>query len=206
MRLAPALAAALSIALAGCGWRAGLPTPEGATSLAVAFPGNDSHLRDLELDFGLALADVALERLALEPAAPADADLVLRGRVLDLRGRGGIRSAENELLEAGVNLRVELELLDRRSGAVLGRAERALEAGFLVPEFSIDPATDGLVLGPESPFRADEANPTRLRLVRNLAEGLILDLFAPPSYETDTPAIDPGAFPDGDGPSLVPEG
>ena len=171
------LLGALLAAAAGCGFRAGLPAPEGARTLAVAWPGNDSRLRDLELEVGLALSRSALERLDLEPATPAEADLVLRGRVVDLRGRGGVRSPDNELLEAGQEIRIVLELEDRRSGQVVGRSERALEAGFLVP---LD----------TSPFRAPEVEPTRARVVRNLAEGLLLDLFAPPAYEEGDPDSD----------------
>lgn len=164
------IALAAALALSGCGWRAGLPNPEGATTLGVAFPGNETRLRDLELEVGLALAEVALERLTLSPAAPSDADLVLRGRILDYRGRGGIRSDGNVLLEAGTEIRVAMELHDRRSGHVLATAERSLEGGFLVDAFT-------------SPFRASDSVPARDRIVRNLAEGLVLDLFAPPSYE-----------------------
>ena len=166
--------------------RAGLPSPEGATTLAVAFPGNETRLRDLEQEVGLALAEAALERLTLAPAAPQDADLVLRGQILDYRGRGGVRSDTNVLLEASTEIRVALELFEPGTGAVIATAERSLEAGFLA-----DPLT--------SPFRPTDSFPARDRIVRNLAEGLVLDLFAPPSYEVSRSAsdaeseLDPGA-------------
>ncbi|QDU68517.1 hypothetical protein [Engelhardtia mirabilis] len=176
------LAAIASLALTACGWRAGLPTPDGARTLGVAFPGNDSWVRDIEVDLGLALSEAALERLSLEPAAADRADLVISGRVDEVRGRAGIRSQDNVLLETGTEILVSFELRDRRSGELLGRSDRSIEAGFLVPEAT-------------SPLRAPELPESRSRVIRNLAEGLILDLFAPPSYEDEASSGQSGPEP-----------
>ena len=157
--------------LAGCGWHAGLPRPLGARSLAVTFPGNDSQLRDLEIDLGQALAEAALDRLSLRLVAPAEADLVIRGRIVDFRRLGGIRAADNELVEAQDEIRVELSLVESATGNELGSASRGLRSGFVT---SIDVA----------PTNAEDEREIQLRLARNLAEGLILELFDPLDYET----------------------
>ncbi|MEO0652022.1 MAG: hypothetical protein AAFZ65_15220 [Planctomycetota bacterium] len=157
--------------LAACGWRAGLPRPVGAQTLAVAFPGNDSRLRDLEVDLGQALAEAALDRLSLRLVAPAEADLVIQGRIYDFRRLGGIRAPDNELVEAQDLIGVELALVETATGNELGTVSRRLWAGFAV---DID----------EAATNAADERETQLRVARNLAEGLILELFDPLTYET----------------------
>jgi hypothetical protein len=164
------LAGCGTLLLAACGWRAGLPVPADARTLAVTFPANDSPLRDLELDFGVALAEAALDRLDLQPEAPEAADLVVRGRVIDFQRRSGIRTPRNRLLETGDEIELELWLVDGRSGATLRTVRRQLESGFAV-ELLVSPA------------RTPEEALARRRVVRNLAEGLLLELFDPLAYE-----------------------
>ena len=165
------LLAALT-ALASCGWRAGLPRPNGAETLGVEFPANDSKLRDLEIDLAQALAEAALDRVSLKPVAPGSADLVMRGRIVDFRRIGGIRRPENDLAESRDTIRLELQLMDRRTGRVLGDTSRAIGAGFVVE-------------ADEAATIARDERAAQLRAARNLAELLILELFDPLAYETD---------------------
>jgi hypothetical protein len=165
------VAAAALGSLAACGWRAGLPRPAGATTLAVAFPGNDTLLRDLEVLLAQALAEAALDRIDLRPVGPGDADLVIRGTLVDFRRGGGVRSPENGLLEARPTIAIRVALVERATGNELARADRTVSAGLLVP-----PDT--------SPTRAPDEFATRERVARNLAESLILELFDPLAYGT----------------------
>ncbi len=157
--------------LVGCGWRAGLAPdlPRDAT-LGVHWLGNDSRVRDLELDLTRALVDAALDRVPLRPEHPARADYVLRGTLLDYRRRSGIRSPQNVLEETGVELLLEVELVRGSSGRVVARSERRLSAGFALDERGLS------IASPTERAQRD-------RVIRNLAEGVVLDLFGPGAYK-----------------------
>jgi hypothetical protein len=157
-----------ALAAAGCGWRAGMPLPNGARTLAIGFAQNDARLPALEVDLTDALHRAALDRLDLAIATGA-ADLRLSARIVDLRRRGGVRSEEARLLEAGVTFVIEVDLVDGASGAVLRSTRRRLTAGYVVGTA-------------ESPATAPEEPLARERLLDNLADGVVLDLFAPLSY------------------------
>ena len=124
------LATAWVFTLAGCGWHAGLESPAGANTLAIRFLANDGPLRDLEVDLTRAISESAIDLVALLPATPETADLVIEGRIVDYRRRGGIRDPENRLLESAVGIQVEAQLVRRSDGAVLSNTSRWLEAGY----------------------------------------------------------------------------
>ena len=161
------LAGLVLAGLAGCGWRAGLEQPAGAETLAIEFLANETKLPDLEIELSRALSRAAVDRLSLVPARPSEADLVVRGRILDLSRRGGIRSPDNVLLESGDRILIETELVRASDGGVLGRSSRWLEAGFVV-ETGFSAAS--------TPSEAV----ARRRVVENLAVGALLDLFGRP--------------------------
>lgn len=97
----------------GCGYSAGIRLPEGTRTVGVEVFGNDSKLRDLEVELQEALAD-AVDRMVHAPLVdPRRADLVLRGRIVSYTQRGGIRSPQNERLETGVNIAIEVQLVRR---------------------------------------------------------------------------------------------
>jgi hypothetical protein len=178
-RSGAALLAAVLALLAGCGgWRAGLSPdlPPDAT-LGVHWLGNDSRVRDLELDMTRALVDAALDRVPLRPDHPARADYVLRGVLQDYRRRPGIRSPGNVQEETGVEILLAVELVRGSSGRVVARSERRLAAGFALDERGLSIA---------SPTERAQ----RERVIRNLAEGVILDLFGPAAYKEDGEASD----------------
>lgn len=164
--LAGALVGAFVALLAGCGWHAGLATPDGARTLGIRFLANDGPLRDLEADLTRAISDSAVELVALLPAEPSSADLVVQGRILDYRRRGGIRDVENRLQESGVGVLLETELVRTLDGEVLATSSRWLEAGY-----AIEPGT--------TPATTPAELTSRRRVVRNLAQGAVLDLFGP---------------------------
>ncbi|MEZ5980040.1 MAG: LPS assembly lipoprotein LptE [Planctomycetota bacterium] len=163
-------AAALALLLtSGCAWHAGLAVPEGARTICIEFAENETRLPDFEIDFTNALHRATLDRVDLDVVGRASADLVMEARLVDLRRRGGIRSAEAELLEGGVTVAVAVDLVDGRTGEVVAHSERGLAAGFVV--------------GPgRSPATAVDEPEARTRVLHNLADGVVLDLFAPLSY------------------------
>lgn len=179
--LSAALALFAALALAACGYRTGLTVPEGAKTVGVEFFGNDGPLRDLEVELQSELAQ-SLERMAhLRLVDPLSADVVVRGRIIDYRRRGGIRSRDNKMLESGVRITVEAELLDPE--------RRYDSAGKLLAPRRLR----GTRTSAESGFRLEEPDgerAARARVLRNLADRLALDLFAEVAYEPRDPGAD----------------
>lgn len=164
-----ALALLAPLALAACSWHVGLSAPPGARSICIEFAGNETRLPEYEIDLTAALHRATLDRLDLHIVPRERADLVMEARLVDLRRRGGVRSPDAELLEAGVTLAVSVALVDGRTGAVLASTERGLASGYVV--------------GPgRSPATAIDEPEARARVLHNLADGVVLDLFAPLSY------------------------
>lgn len=172
-RGAVALLAALVCAAfaAGCGWRTGVggTLPEGGT-VGVQFLDNQTRVPDLEIEVAHVLADALIDRVGLRPEHPTSADYVVRGTIVDYERRSGVRTRDNELLETGVRIEVQVELVRREDGAVLAEATRTLSAGF---------AIDDRGLATDAPAEREQ----RARLLRHLGEGLVLDLFRAPAYK-----------------------
>ncbi len=180
-----ALAAALA---AACGYRTGLTAPEGHQRVGVEVFGNDSKERDLERVFHEELTRSLTRRVDVRLVKVDKADLVLRGEIVDFRRRGGIRSIENELLEAGVQItvRARLERQGPEGVEVLRETSYATDSGF---NFDTPPFNqDGIFLDPRAPPSGHQnvriSNtpgefPARQRVLRNLADRVVLELFAP---------------------------
>jgi hypothetical protein len=111
--LAPLLIALATAWVASCGYDTGIRLPEAIHGLGVEVFGNDSKQRDLEIEVQEALVD-AVERMVHAPLVdPRAADLVLRGRIVNYTRRRGIRNAQNERLETGVLIALEVQLVRR---------------------------------------------------------------------------------------------
>ena len=172
MKSAHALTAlALALAAAACGYTTGFTLPE-SKNVGVAMFGNDSKERDVERQFHGFLAD-SVERLVNAPlVSPTDADYVIDGKVVTYERRGGIRSKDNVLLETGVRITVVGRLLRRSRlpggsadplGEVLRQVTVTDERGYLLEDPLGEPNARELVL-------------------RNIADRLVLDLFADQAY------------------------
>lgn len=146
--------------LASCGYRAGLQLAPEYGSVGVEMFGNDSPVRDVERDLHAALTQVVRDRVSTPLAAPGRAAVVVRGDVLEVRFRGGIRTTGNQLSETGTTIRARAALWDPARGVVV--------AGPVVASAQVGYATD-------SPAGAAEA---RRRVLDNLSERLVLDLMA----------------------------
>ena len=170
--------AALALLAASCGWHAGLAVPDvlapNRTVGVEVFGTNRERVlaRDLEPLLHEELSRAVSDLVSAPLVSPDRADVVVRGRIVDLRRRSGIRRANtgtsgerrNDLLETSLRMVVSAELVDA-SGRVLRPARNAaVSSGYAV-------GLDG-----------EEA--ARARALRHVSETLVLDLFGlvlPPS-------------------------
>lgn len=162
-RLARACAAALALhgASSCAGWRAGLPVAENYASIGVEIFHNESYEPDIEsaVHSELTRAVRDLCDVPLEPASQSQ--VIVRGRVVDYRFRGGVRSRENQLLETGLTITVEATLIDQRTRRPIGPPETASGSiGYPLDE-------------------VDGERTARDRALRHLCDELVLRLFAP---------------------------
>jgi hypothetical protein len=159
------LAAALLLACGlGCGYHAGLLVPEGVGSIGVEIFDNISKVRDLEALVHDHVTESLRSRTDAHLVPPSLAELVIRGRVVEYSRRSGIRNRENELLETGVQIAVEAELVRRRADpeaqeVVLRRIQVEEESGFRLQE-------------PDGELDA------RDRVLRRLGDRIVLELLA----------------------------
>ncbi|MBM3978324.1 MAG: hypothetical protein FJ299_15225 [Planctomycetes bacterium] len=165
-----------ALLLSACGWHASRLSAPGARSVGVELFGIDVlkdrvPLRDLEPAVHAALSRSVSDLVDLPLVESDRADVVVEGRILQYRRRGGIRDKENSLLETGVRVQLEAVLIERRTGAELARSSLALWSGHVVG-------------GPEAERAARE------RALASLADRLVLELFAQTSYEAPTAAGD----------------
>jgi hypothetical protein len=160
MTRAHASAALLLALLAGCGWHAGIEAPPGARSIGIEAVRRNEHVleRGLEPLLTEQLSRSVSDWVALPLASPSQADLVVRGEILDYRRRSGVRNTQNELIETAVFIRAQAELFDRTSGRTSAPVFAQAWSGFALD----DPAQE-------------EA--ARDRALRVIAETLVLDLF-----------------------------
>jgi hypothetical protein len=193
---------------AGCGYSSGLRIPEEeGDRVGIEFFENRTPEPDLEREFHGALSRAVIDLIDADVAAPDRSNLVVRGEILRFQRRSGIRSTDNELLESGIQIQVRCGLWRRRrpGEAVPApppeRRQRTRESiGYdhrrgitYERDFSKQPALGttydpdwiqigsavadmavGYIIG-ESGNEAE----ARARALRNVAEGLVLDLFEP---------------------------
>jgi len=148
--------------LVGCGWHAGLSVPPGAHSVGVEAVRREGAVleRGLEPEMTAALSEAVVDWVGLPLVAPSEADLVVRGVVLDYRRRGGVRNRNNELLETAVLVRASAELYDRRSGTSGPVVTVQQWSGYTLEDSSSE-------------------SEARRRAIRHVANTLILELFEP---------------------------
>lgn len=156
----------LLLLLGGCGYATGRIVPAKVQKVGVEVFENDSMLRDIEVPFHQELSRSIRDLIAVPIVAPGDADVIVRGRILDYRRRDGVRNSDNQLLETSVQILAKAELVNRHTGEIIAT--------------STPPYVDiGYVLN--SPDIGDSPNEpvARERAIVNLTEQIVLDLFAP---------------------------
>lgn len=181
----------LALALAGgCGYSTGVRLPEHIQTVGVEVFGNDSRQRDIEADLQQQLSDAVARLVHARLVPPEQADLIVRGRIVDYARRGGIRSPQNELLETGVRITIEAQLVQRfAQSQVVEGAEPARSD--LPPSPDDDRNTMPRTAQNERVLRPVRATQefgymlaedfgeavARERTLRNLSERVVLDLF-----------------------------
>lgn len=126
-------AVGLHLLLVACGYRVGL-APRGVAGRSVESIGievfdNDSKRPNLERELHVALSSAARRWADARLVAPSSAELVVRGRIVEVRRTEGIRTPQNELLESGEVVRLEGELYDVRARRVVRRAVAGVRVG-----------------------------------------------------------------------------
>jgi hypothetical protein len=155
--------AALLLLASACGWHAGLQAPQGARSVGVAVVERQGQVleRGLEPLLTDAISEAVVNWVDLPLADPGEADLVVQTELLEYRRRGGVRTADNELLETAVFVRASAVLFDTRTREVIGTPVVAQQwSGYALDDVANE----------------DDA---RDRALRNVAASLVLELFAP---------------------------
>ncbi|NOT30249.1 MAG: hypothetical protein HOP15_07365 [Planctomycetes bacterium] len=172
-------ASALWFLCGACGWHAGLGTPAGARSVSVEVVRREGKVleRGLEPLLTDALSEAVVDWVDLPLLAPAQADLVVRGELLEYRRRGGVRTPDNQLIESAVLIRARAELYDRRRGKTVGAPAQAQEwSGYTLDDTASEDAA-------------------RDRALRHVAVALVLQLFEPseaaPDPAPESLALDP---------------
>lgn len=166
--------AGLALALSGCGWSAGLAAPDEGSTIGIEVFDVDRDVleRGLAPLFHSQLTRAASDLVDAPLVAPDSADYVVRGKIIEYRRRGGIRSEDFELLETAIRIRVEAWLVDRRTGETVGeRVQNHVWSGY-----GLDAATN--------------EDTARERAIHYLAETIVLDLFGP--ADATPPAPPPG--------------
>jgi len=149
----------LPLLCAGCGYTSRSLVPENYGTVGVEIFGNASPVIDLEREMHAQITRSIRDLVDVRLVDPRQADLVMRGRIIDYRRRRGVRSPENKLLETGLIISVEASLYDRRKQAEVAAFRPApIAVGYLVGDI-------------ENELEA------RARAIHNVAEQLVLDLF-----------------------------
>lgn len=155
------LALAIALLAAGCGYSTGIRVGDRVKSLGVTYFLNSTLEPDVERDLQNAITASVRSLTDVRLADPGTAEVVMRGVIREYRFRGGIRSADNQLLETGLFIEAEAGLYDRSSDRALGPQKVAhVWIGYTV----------------DQPAGESDA---RQRAIRFIADQLVLDLFSP---------------------------
>ncbi len=165
-----ALVFALSAVL-GCGYRTGMVVGQAGETVGVEFFANDSPLPDLERIFHGFVTDALNRTVHARLVPPERSDLIVRGRVTAYARQGGIRSEENVLLERGLRVSVEARLVRRSHDPDGAEREEVLSSGTFASEGGFR------TVEPEGELDA------RDRILRRIADRMVLDLFGPLAYQ-----------------------
>lgn len=177
----------LLLALASaCGYSTGLTLPDDYRTVGVEVFGNDTRVPDLEARMQEQLTASVRSRVDAPLVEPERADLIIRGTLLNYDRRSGIRSPENQLLETGVRIAIEAELV-RRPAATLDTQSGKKPK---------DVVLRSVRFNDESGFRLDQ-DPLNLgelaasnRVLRRLSDRIVMELMIPVVYERPEPKRD----------------
>lgn len=125
------LAAAL-FSPAGCGYEAGWLRHDGDRTIAIDVIANDTFRREIEFFLTTRLHDEVQSRSGLRIASRDEADILMTGRIVDVRERVVSETQEDDVFESNVTVWVTFRVVDRRTGTL--RKEFALaDTGRFLP-------------------------------------------------------------------------
>jgi len=189
------LIAALFAALnsASCGYTTGFTLPDSQT-VGVAIFDNDSKQRDIEIEVHTAVTDSLDRMVGATVVDPRNADLVITGTVVSYTHRSGIRDKDNVRLENGVRITLKAQLVRRGSGPPSAEpvtAKRKEKKLGKEPSENGDQVLRQITVNEDRGFLIQDQfgeSKARSEALRNLADRLVLDLFADLAYEAHPPA------------------
>ncbi len=161
--------------LSACGYSTGFSLPE-SKSVGVAVFANDSRERNVESELHGFVTDAVERFVDSRLVSPHLADFVIDGRVVDYHRRGGIRNKSNVLLETGVRIVVVGRLVRRSNTAAGAQATSEGEVGEVLRQVTVSDERGYLIADPLGESQARDS------ALRNIAERLVLDLFADQAY------------------------
>jgi len=116
--LGPALLLAAAAFAPGCGYEAGWIRPDGGRTIAVDVIENDTFRRELEFFLTQRLHEEIQSRSGLRIASRDAADLVMTGRIVDVRERVVSETRRDDVFESHVTVWVTFRVVERRTGAL----------------------------------------------------------------------------------------
>lgn len=113
-------AAALAVAAAACaGYRSDPLFPEGMRRIAVPIFENETFFRQIEFDLTRQVANELRARPGIHVVDPAEADVILEGRIVDVDQRVLALARRERPLERSATTSVRCRVVERATGRVL---------------------------------------------------------------------------------------
>ncbi|MFO0982518.1 MAG: LptE family protein [Planctomycetota bacterium] len=111
-------AAALLAALLGCGYTQGSLIAEGNRRVAVPIFDNDTFYREMEFELTRTVVAEIERRPGVQVVREADADVILKGRITDLRQQVLSEDERDRVRESTATITVTVDLVDPHTGKV----------------------------------------------------------------------------------------
>jgi len=160
------LGSLLLASLASCGYTSGIRLPADARTIGVTVFDNLGPQPEVERDLFACLSSQANRMIDAELVAPQNADLVIRGEIVEYRRLHGILNKEGQLQQSGVRLILRAWIEDQRLGVRIGDT------------MQVDQAVRYVIHAGQEEFGA------RTTALQHLCQELILDLFTQVDYES----------------------
>ncbi|MEK7470317.1 MAG: hypothetical protein AAB074_23350 [Planctomycetota bacterium] len=142
----PIASVTILLAIAGCNYRLGEPTIDGAHSVALSIPanltlrrGNEFGYGGHEIDLAQQIRDMLLARTEYDLLPEGDADLTATVEIVDYETPFLVADESDRPLVSDVTIKVRLKIR-RRDGSVVYEGDRR-EVGYLVPGRDEDEGT-----------------------------------------------------------------
>jgi hypothetical protein len=129
----PLLLLALAAGLGGCGYSVGSLYGDDVETIAVDVFTNDTFRRDIELELTREVVKQVRLRTGWRIAGRGEADVVLTGRILNVRDNVLSETERNLTLESSVIITAEARLTDLKTGKLIRKVRRTTAESYLIP-------------------------------------------------------------------------